>query len=91
MRHCLVVSSHWAPRRGDIQATVDDLLDLVRGLIVLYDVGVVTQVVNHRVLDDVVLGQGLTDGRDLKHADAQLLQCRIVQASDIDALVAAIG
>ena len=42
MHHCFVVAGHGSPRRSDIQAAVNDLLHLVRGLVVRHQITVLS-------------------------------------------------
>ena len=91
MENCLVVAGHRAPCRGHVERTVDDLLHLVRGLVVRHDVGVVAQIMDDGVGHHLMVGQCLADCGYLEHTDPKLLEGRIVQILDGDAPVAAVG
>ena len=56
------VGQHFALVYGDIEATVNYLLNLVRRLVLRLDIRIVTQVVNHRVAGDAVIRQDLANG-----------------------------
>jgi len=86
----LVVAGHRSPDAGHVERTVDDLLDLIRRLVFRHQIAVVAQVLDHRVRHDAVRSERLADRRYLEHADLLVLEFRVVERLDLDALVVAI-